>query len=153
MKNKKWLWRSLTAIIVAGLVWFYWPRSLLDIAGLRDREAVKIWVYWSSGIDNYGTKVVEDPDKIAALLSALDEVRFQEELYFGGVITLVGSRDDYFNVYMAEGGYADIEFSSGGDMVYRDYGSRRSRVFHIIGDPKELKPLFDMVDSWPDSEK
>ena len=52
MKNKKWLWRSLTAIIVAGLVWFYWPRSLLDIAGLRDREAVQIWVYWSSGIDN-----------------------------------------------------------------------------------------------------
>ncbi|MCI9402729.1 MAG: hypothetical protein HFF04_03535 [Oscillospiraceae bacterium] len=152
MKNKKWLWRLLAAAIVVGLVWFYWPRSLLDITGLRNQEAIKIWVSWSSGMDDYGTRVTEDPAEMVAYLSALDKVRFQEELHFGGIIRLEGDRMDHVAIYVAEGGYVHFEYSSGdGTMSYSGPGF--SKVFHISGDPGQLKPLFDLVDTWPTSEK
>ena len=152
MEKKKAVWYLLVAAVCGVLafnLWFSRPRSLLDIAGLRGQEVERIWVNWNEGVDDYGTRVTGDPDEMAAYLSALDEIRF----HFSDTVTLVGDRIDHFAVYRMEGGYASFNYSSGdGTMVYRDSGSRRSRVFHISGDPAQLKPLFDMVDTWPKAE-
>lgn len=154
MEKKKAVWYLLMAAVCGVLafnLWFGRPRSLLDIAGLRGQEVERIWVNWNEGLDDYGTRVTGDPDEIGAYLSALDEVRFQEELHFGDTVALVGDRIDHFAVYRTEGGYASFQYSNGdGTMVYS--GPNFSRVFHITGDPAQLKPLFDMVDTWPEAE-
>ena len=150
MKSRKWLGRILLVAAIAVPLWFSWPRSLLNITGLRGQTVLQLQEVSFIGLSGSVTRRAETPEEVQTFLSALNQVRFQEELHFSGTITLMGDRIDHFYIWTEEGSYIHFEYSSGGTMAYSN--ADFSRVFHISGDPAQLTPLFDLVDTWQQTE-